>query len=106
MSVAPTPATPPPPLIGPLRVANATAVPVLAGLIAKALRDQGFIDLEAVGVLAVNQTAKALAACRGHLAPMGLDAMVQISFAEVPGSVGDNGRPITMLRFRASTVRT
>lgn len=95
---------PPPPPVEALRVSNTTSVAALAGVIAKVLRDQGVLDLEAVGVLAVNQTAKALAACRSHLAPMGLDAAIQIFFAEVPGSVGDNGRPITMLRFRARRI--
>ncbi len=102
MSEAPIPTVPLPPPPEALKVSNKTSVPVLAGVIAKVLRERGVLELEAVGVLAVNQAVKALAACRGYLAPMDLDASFTVAFADVPDSRGEDGRPLTMLRFRAT----
>jgi stage V sporulation protein S len=94
-----------PPIPENLRVSSSSHPAPLGGLIAKALRERGRVDLEAMGVLAVNQTVKALAVSRGYLAPQGLDATFQVSFGEAPGTEGGDGLPHTLMRFRAVVVR-
>lgn len=98
-----TPTTLPIPEV--LRVSSSSRPAPLGGLIAKALRERGRVELEAMGVLAVDRTVKALAVSRGYLAPQGLDASFQVSFGEAPNTQGEDGQPHTLMRFRAVVVR-
>jgi stage V sporulation protein S len=59
---------------------KATAV---AGAIAGIVREQGRVEVQAIGAGAVNQAVKAIAIARGFLALEGLDVVCIPGFADV-----------------------
>jgi len=71
---------------------KATAV---AGAIAGIVREQGRVEVQAIGAGAVNQAVKAIAIARGFLALEGLNVVCIPGFADV--EIDGQGR--TAIRF-------
>lgn len=63
-----------------INVATNTETTRLAGAVTELLREHGTVELHAIGPMAVNQAAKAIAASRGHLAATGYDAITMPAF--------------------------
>lgn len=61
----------------------------------------GKAEIQAIGAGAVNQTVKALAIARGHVAASGEDIIFTTSFVDVDMSEGQR----TALKFQAETIR-
>jgi stage V sporulation protein S len=55
----------------------------VAGAIAAVFREQGRVELQAIGAGAVNQAVKAVAIARGFIAPSGIDLVMIPAFAEI-----------------------
>lgn len=63
---------------------SARSVPnSVAGAIAGVIREQGAVEVQAVGAGASNQAVKAVAIARGYLAPSGVDLICIPAFANV-----------------------
>ena len=75
---------------------SAKSVPnSVAGAIAGVIREQGIVEVQAVGAGAANQAIKSVAIARGYLAPMGIDLVCTPSFANVE----INGEARTAIRL-------
>lgn len=66
-----------------LRVSAHSNPKSVAGAMAAVIREIGKAEVQAVGAGAVNQAVKAIAICRGFVAPNGLDLVTVPAFAEV-----------------------
>ncbi|MBT9141035.1 MAG: Stage V sporulation protein S [Dehalococcoidia bacterium] len=55
----------------------------VAGALAADVREKGSVEIQAVGAGAVNQAVKAIAICRGFVAPSGIDLVVIPAFVEI-----------------------
>ena len=55
----------------------------VAGAIASVMREEGSVEVQAVGAGASNQAIKAIAVARGYLAPIGIDLICYPAFANV-----------------------
>lgn len=66
-----------------LKVSSRSVPKSVAGAIANVVRDQGKVEIHAVGAGASNQAIKAIAIARGFLAPNGLDVVCVPAFANV-----------------------
>jgi len=55
----------------------------VAGALAAVVREKGSAEIQAVGAGAVNQAVKAIAICRGFVAPNGLDLIAIPAFVEI-----------------------
>lgn len=55
----------------------------VAGALAAVIREKGAAEVQAVGAGAVNQAVKAIAICRGFVAPNGIDLVAIPAFAEI-----------------------
>jgi len=55
----------------------------VAGAIAAVLRENGAVEVQAVGAGAVNQTVKSIAIARGYVAPNGIDLVSVPAFAKI-----------------------
>ena len=66
-----------------LRVSANSSPKSVAGAIAAVVREQGKVEVQAVGAGAVNQTVKAIAIARGFVAPNGIDLVAVPGFAEI-----------------------
>lgn len=66
-----------------LKVSAHSNPKAVAGALAAVVREKGSAELQAVGAGAVNLTVKAIAICRGFVAPNGIDLIVIPAFAEV-----------------------
>ncbi|MBS4025180.1 MAG: stage V sporulation protein S [Clostridia bacterium] len=55
----------------------------VAGALAAVFREQGRVELQAIGAGAVNQAVKAVAIARGFIAPSGVDLIMIPAFAEI-----------------------
>lgn len=55
----------------------------VAGALAAVVREKGGAEIQAVGAGAVNQAVKAIAICRGFVAPNGIDLVAIPAFAEI-----------------------
>jgi stage V sporulation protein S len=63
---------------------SATSNPnLVAGAIAGVIRENGSVEVQAVGAGAANQAIKAIAIARGYLAPTGVDLVCVPAFATV-----------------------
>lgn len=67
----------------------------VAGALAAVLREKGSAEVQAVGAGAVNQAIKAIAVCRGFVAPNGIDLITIPAFAEI----SIDGEERTAIRF-------
>lgn len=66
-----------------LKVSSRSIPNSVAGAIAGVVREQGSVEVQAVGAGASNQAVKAVAIARGYLAPMGIDLVCTPAFANV-----------------------
>lgn len=66
-----------------LKVGDSTKVNKLAGAISNCIRRDGKVELQSVGVGALNQAVKAVAIARGFVAPSGIDLVATPSFVDV-----------------------
>ena len=66
-----------------LKVSGQSNPKSVAGALAAIVRDQGPVQLNAVGAAAVNQAVKAITIARGFLAPNGIDLVAVPAFLEI-----------------------
>ncbi len=66
-----------------LKVSAQSSPKSVAGALAAVLREKGSAELQAVGAGAVNQSVKAIAICRGYVAPNGIDLVCIPAFVEI-----------------------
>ncbi|MBR6102053.1 MAG: stage V sporulation protein S [Ruminococcus sp.] len=66
-----------------LKVSSRSVPNSVAGAIAAVIREQGEVEVQAVGAGAVNQAVKACAVARGYLAPVGIDMITVPAFASI-----------------------
>jgi stage V sporulation protein S len=66
-----------------IRVAATSRSTAVAGAIAGVMREQGHVDVQAIGAGAVNQAIKAVTIARGYLELDGIDIVCVPSFVEV-----------------------
>ncbi|MCY1712667.1 stage V sporulation protein S [Caproiciproducens galactitolivorans] len=66
-----------------LKVSSKSAPNSVAGAVAGVIREEGSVELQAVGAGAANQAIKAIAIARGYLAPSGIDIVCIPAFASV-----------------------
>ncbi len=66
-----------------LRVSATSSPKSVAGAIAAVVREQGKVEVQAVGAGAVNQAIKAIAISRGFVAPNGIDLIAVPGFSEI-----------------------
>jgi stage V sporulation protein S len=66
-----------------LKVASTSKPVSVAGAIAGVVRNQGRVEIHAIGAGAVNQAVKAIAISRGYVAPSGLDIVCIPSFIDL-----------------------
>ena len=78
-----------------LKISAKSAPNAVAGAIAGVIREQGEVEVQAVGAGAANQAIKSVAIARGYLAPIGIDLICTPSCA----SVEINGEARTAIRL-------
>jgi stage V sporulation protein S len=66
-----------------LKVSANSSPKSVAGALAAVVRERGTAELQAVGAGAVNQSVKAIAICRGFVAPNGIDLITIPAFVEI-----------------------
>jgi stage V sporulation protein S len=66
-----------------LKVSANSSPKSVAGALAAVIRERGMAEVQAVGAGAVNQAVKAIAICRGFVAPNGIDLVVIPAFVEI-----------------------
>ena len=66
-----------------IKVSAQSPSAAVAGAIAGVIRENGCAQVQAIGPLAVNQAAKAIAIARGYLIVENLDVVCIFSFAKV-----------------------
>ncbi|MBL7063921.1 MAG: stage V sporulation protein S [Anaerolineae bacterium] len=66
-----------------IKVAATSRSTAVAGAIAGVMREQGHVDVQAIGAGAVNQAVKAVAIARSYLELDGIDIVCIPSFVEV-----------------------
>lgn len=66
-----------------MRVSADSKPKAVAGAVAAVIRNEGSVELQAVGAGAVNQAIKAVAIARGFLAPNGINLVVIPAFVEI-----------------------
>ncbi len=85
-----------------LKVSGSSDPKSVAGAIAAVVRDEGKVELQAIGAGAINQTVKAIAISRGYVAPLGMDLIMIPEFIEI--DVDDEVR--TAIKFTVSPRRS
>ena len=66
-----------------LKVSALSQPKSVAGALAAVLREWGVAEIQAVGAGAVNQAVKAVAICRGYVAPNGIDLVTIPAFSDI-----------------------
>ena len=66
-----------------LRVSSKSKPSSVAGSITANIKETGFVEIQAIGAGAVNQTVKAIAIARGFLSPVGIELMCIPVFLDV-----------------------
>ncbi|HBG22378.1 MAG: stage V sporulation protein S [Syntrophaceticus sp.] len=66
-----------------LRVAAKSSPKSVAGALTGILKEEGNVELQAVGAGAVNQAVKAIAIARGYIAPNGINIVMIPAFVEI-----------------------
>ncbi len=66
-----------------LKVSSKSKPNSVAGALANAFRENGRVEMQAVGAAAINQAVKAVAIARGYVAPTGKDLICIPAFADV-----------------------
>lgn len=78
-----------------LKVSSQSNPKAVAGALAAVFRQNGKVEVQAVGAGAVNQAVKAIAIARGYVAPNGIDLVMIPAFAEI----AIEGEERTAIRF-------
>ncbi|SHH17889.1 stage V sporulation protein S [Clostridium grantii] len=78
-----------------LKVSAKSQPKSVAGALAAVLRENGSVEIQAVGAGAVNQAVKALAISRGFVAPNGIDLVAVPAFSQI----SINGEERTAIKF-------
>jgi stage V sporulation protein S len=78
-----------------LKVSADSKPKAVAGALAAVLREKGSVEMQAVGAGAVNQAVKAIAICRGFVAPNGIDLIAIPAFTKIE----IEGEERTAIRF-------
>ncbi len=78
-----------------LRVASSSSPNSVAGALAGAIREEGEVEMQAVGAGAVNQAVKAVAIARGYVAPAGINLVCVPGFEDIE----IDGEERTAIRF-------
>ena len=66
-----------------LKVSATSQPKSVAGAMAAVLRENGAVEVQAVGAGAVNQAVKSIAIARGYVAPNGIDMVCIPAFAKI-----------------------
>ena len=66
-----------------LKVSSRSVPNSVAGAIAGVVRENGAVEIQAVGAGAANQAIKSIAISRGYLAPVGIDIICIPAFVNV-----------------------
>ncbi len=66
-----------------LKVSSRSVPNSVAGAVASVIRENGSVEVQAVGAGAANQAIKSIAIARGYLAPIGMDLICIPAFANV-----------------------
>ena len=66
-----------------LKVASKSDPKAVAGALAGVIREEGTVEVQAVGAGALNQAVKAVAIARGYVAPSGLDLYCIPGFKDI-----------------------
>jgi len=66
-----------------LKVSADSKPKAVAGALAAVIREKGSVEMQAVGAGAVNQAVKAIAICRGFVAPNGIDLIAIPAFTKI-----------------------
>lgn len=67
----------------PLQVSSTSNPASVAGAMAGVLRDRGICYAQAIGAGSINQLVKAIAICRGYVAPSGMNLACIPAFVDV-----------------------
>ncbi|TMI81286.1 MAG: stage V sporulation protein S [Bacillati bacterium ANGP1] len=78
-----------------LKVSADSKPKAVAGALAAVIREKGSVEMQAVGAGAVNQAVKAIAICRGFVAPNGIDLIAIPAFTKIE----IEGEERTAIRF-------
>lgn len=82
-----------------LRVKSDSESHKVAGSVCAHLKEGRRVEIHCIGAAAVNQAAKSLAIVRGYLAPVGIDPVCRMAFADIQ----IEGQERTVLRFIVTT---
>ena len=66
-----------------LKVSSKSTPNSVAGAVAGVIRENGAVELQAVGAGAINQAVKAVAIARGFLAPSGVNLVCVPAFVDI-----------------------
>lgn len=66
-----------------LKVASKSNPKSVAGALAGVIREKGKVELHAIGAGAINQAIKAIAICRGYVAPSGINLICIPAFVNI-----------------------
>lgn len=84
-----------------LKIASTSEPSSAAGAVANTFREEGRVELQAIGPKAVNQAVKCIAIARGYVASSGVDLYFVPSFVEV--AVSDETRTGISFTVRSRT---
>lgn len=66
-----------------LKVSSKSNPSKVAGALANVFRENGIVEIQAIGAGAINQAIKAIAIARGFIAPSGVDLMCIPAFQDI-----------------------
>ena len=66
-----------------LKISAKTSPNAIAGAIAGVIKENGRVELQAIGAGAINQAVKAVAIARGFVAPSGIELVCMPAFTEI-----------------------
>src|SRR5690554_2969291 len=66
-----------------LKVASKSNPKSVAGALAGVIREKGKVEMQAIGAGAINQAIKAIAICRGYVAPSGINLICIPAFVDI-----------------------
>lgn len=66
-----------------LRTASRSNPAAVAGALAGSIKENGYVEIQAIGAGALNQAIKAVTIARGYCAPAGKDLVIAPAFIEV-----------------------
>ncbi len=82
-----------------LKVSVKTRPSALAGAVANIVREEGRVEVQAVGAGSINQAVKAIAIARGYVAPGGKDLICIPAFEDIE----IDGEERTAIKFIVET---